>query len=252
VVVKLGQAQSDVEISVRDTGVGIDPDLLPFVFDRFRQGDSSTTRKFGGLGLGLSIVRHLIEMHGGTVAAESEGENCGASFNLRFPLMAGCWPTVNGHLPADGNHRAATNGDVVDWECEGTLAQVRVLVVEDDPDSRQLLNAILTRCRAEVRESADATEALATLQHWRPDVIVSDIEMPRMNGFEFIRRVRRHKELAKIPAAALTAYARMEDRLRALAAGFQMHLAKPVEPAELLTVIASLTKRISYTTSQIR
>lgn len=252
VVIRLSRAKSHIEITVSDTGVGIEPNLLPYIFDRFRQGDSSTTRRFGGLGLGLAIVRHLTEMHGGTVVAESDGKNCGAVFSIRFPLLTGTPPATAGHFASNGHCRATTPGDPTDWDCGDALSNVRVLVVEDDPDSRQLLNAILTRCRAEVRQSADATEALTTMQNWRPDVIVSDIEMPKMNGFEFIRRVRKHKELAKIPAAALTAYARMEDRLRALAAGFQMHLAKPVEPAELLAVIVSLTKRIRYTTSQTR
>lgn len=237
VKVKLKRAESHLEIIISDTGIGIEPELLPFVFDRFRQGDSSTTRKFGGLGLGLAIVRHLVEMHGGTVRVESEGLNRGAGFTVRFPLAPA--PSC-----AEVDHFAMTNRELAGWECGEDLADLRVLVVEDDHDSCQLLVAILTRCQAEVQAAANAVEALTILEEWHPDVIISDIEMPVMNGFEFIRNVRSHKALAKIPAVALTAYARVEDRLRALASGFHMHLAKPAEPAELLAVVASLTKRI--------
>lgn len=237
VKVKLKRAESHLEIIISDTGIGIEPELLPFVFDRFRQGDSSTTRKFGGLGLGLAIVRHLVEMHGGTVRVESEGLNRGAGFTVRFPLAQA--PSC-----AEIDHFAMTNRELAGWECGEDLADLRVLVVEDDHDSCQLLVAILTRCQAEVQAAANAVEALTILEEWHPDVIISDIEMPVMNGFEFIRNVRSHKALAKIPAVALTAYARVEDRLRALASGFHMHLAKPAEPAELLAVVASLTKRI--------
>ena len=237
VKVKLKRAESHLEIIISDTGIGIEPELLPFVFDRFRQGDSSTTRKFGGLGLGLAIVRHLVEMHGGTVRVESEGLNRGAGFTVRFPLAQA--PSC-----AEIDHFAMTNRELAGWECGEDLADLRVLVVEDDHDSCQLLVAILTRCQAEVQAAANAVEALTILEEWHPDVIISDIEMPVMNGFEFIRNVRSHKALANIPAVALTAYARVEDRLRALASGFHMHLAKPAEPAELLAVVASLTKRI--------
>ncbi len=237
VKVKLKRAESHLEIIISDTGIGIEPELLPFVFDRFRQGDSSTTRKFGGLGLGLAIVRHLVEMHGGTVRVESEGLNRGAGFTVRFPLAPA--PSC-----AEVDHFAMTNRELAGWECGEDLADLRVLVVEDDHDSCQLFVAILTRCQAEVQAAANAVEALTILEEWHPDVIISDIEMAVMNGFEFIRNVRSHKALANIPAVALTAYARVEDRLRALASGFHMHLAKPAEPAELLAVVASLTKRI--------
>jgi CheY-like chemotaxis protein len=237
VKVKLKRAESHLEIIISDTGIGIEPDLLPFVFDRFRQGDSSTTRKFGGLGLGLAIVRHLVEMHGGTVLVESEGLNRGAAFTVRLPLAEALSCRA-------GDHLSMVNRELPGWECGEDLAGLRVLVVEDDHDSCQLLVAILTRCHAEVQAAANAVEALTILEEWRPDVIISDIEMPVMNGFEFIRNVRNRKALAKIPAVALTAYTRVEDRLRALAAGFHMHLAKPAEPAELLAVVASLTKRI--------
>lgn len=238
VEMKLKLGNSYVEIVISDSGIGIEPELLPFVFDRFRQGDSSTTRKFGGLGLGLAMVRHLVELHGGTVLVESEGINCGSTFTVCLPLLPEGPPT-------NEDQCATATSELMGWERGKELAGTRILVVEDDFDSSQLLMAILSRCRADVRAASDAIEALAILENWHPDAIISDIEMPAINGFEFVRRVRKHKELAKIPAVALTAHTRVKDRLHALASGFQMHLAKPVEPAELLAVIVSLTKRIS-------
>ncbi|MEP7336989.1 MAG: ATP-binding protein [Acidobacteriota bacterium] len=242
VEVSLEQVEGHIQIIISDTGIGIDPDLLPFVFDRFRQGDSSTTRKFSGLGLGLAIVRYMVEMHGGTVKVESAGKNKGSKFSIGLPMLAerasaDMSAGRSGCIPVDMNDNLSQQG-------YGTeLADVRVLVVDDDPFSRQLLVTILSHCRAEVRTATNGTEALALLQHWRPDVIVSDIEMPEMDGIELIQSLRKRNNLARIPAAALTAYTRFEDRLRALSAGFQMYLAKPVEPAELLRVVASLTER---------
>lgn len=246
---RMEQRQSHVEIVISDSGIGIEPDLLPFVFDRFRQGDSSATRKFGGLGLGLALVRYLVEMHGGTIRAESLGINSGATFTIRLPQLAA--HTVEDKLSpaASETKRVVSDGKLPDWDCGEQLSGVRVMVVEDDPDSRQLMVAILNNCRAEVRTASNGNEALASLQNWQPDVIVSDIEMPEMDGVELIRRLRKRKNLARIPAAALSAYTRLEDRLRALAAGFQMYLAKPIEPAELLTVIACLTGRINRANS---
>lgn len=220
--VNLRRVRSQVEIAIRDNGVGIEPKMLPFIFDRFRQD--------GGLGLGLAIVRYLVELHGGTVQAESAGANSGATFTVRLPLLAA---------------PRAAGGDRWDLDYGAKLADLRVLVVEDDRDSRQLMLVIFSPCRADVRVAANPVEALEMLQDWRPDIIVSDIEMPMMNGLEFIRALRQREDLAGIPAVALTANARMEDRLLSLAAGFQMHLTKPVEPAELLAVVASLTGRIN-------
>jgi len=242
VQVKMETAGSHVRIVVSDTGIGIKPELLPFVFDRFRQGDSSTTRRFGGLGLGLAIVRYMAEMHGGTVGVESAGENCGTTFTIELPASAART------APEKRQSRTLlkTNDESPDREIQAELTDVRVLVVEDDPDSRRLLETILSRCHAEVQTASNGAEALALLQRWRPDVIVSDIEMPDMDGVELIRCLRKRKNLARIPAAALTAYTRVEDRLRSLSAGFQMHLAKPVEPRELLAVVASLTGRFNH------
>lgn len=175
------------------------------------------------------------------MAVESGGVDLGATFTVRLPV-------AQKNLDARVISQEITNQDLRKdswrWECGESLAGQRVLVVEDDHDSCQLLVAILGRCNAEVRVAVNAIEALEILEEWRPDVIVSDIEMPVMNGFEFIRNVRNRKSLANIPAVALTAYTRVEDRLRALSSGFQMHLAKPADPAELLAVVASLTKRI--------
>lgn len=236
--VALRQTDSHVEILICDTGIGIEPELLPYVFDRFRQGDSSTTRRFGGLGLGLAMVRYLVEMHGGTVTANSEGLNRGATFTVQFPVG-------EEHLQTAVGQGATIVTEPEEWDCVRNLAGLRILVVEDDHDCRHLLAAILSRCQAEVKTADNAVTALTMLETWQPEIIISDIEMSVMNGYEFIRNVRNCQSLAKVPAVALTAYARVEDRLRALSSGFQMHLAKPAEPAELLTVVASLTKRIT-------
>jgi CheY-like chemotaxis protein/nitrogen-specific signal transduction histidine kinase len=242
VQLRMETMNSHIKIIVSDTGIGIKPELLPFVFDRFRQGDSSTTRRFGGLGLGLAIVRYMAEMHGGTVSVESAGENCGTTFTIELPVSAA-------HMALEERQSRTLlkmNDEAPDREIHAELTDVRVLVVEDDPDSRRLLETILSRCHAEVQTASNGAEALALLQRWRPDVIVSDIEMPEMDGVELIRCLRKRKNLARIPAAALTAYTRVEDRLRSLSAGFQMHLAKPVEPRELLAVVASLTGRFNH------
>lgn len=236
--VTLRQADAQVEILICDTGIGIEPELLPYIFDRFRQGDSSTTRKYGGLGLGLAMVRYLVEMHGGLVTAESKGLNQGAAFSVRLPAEQDV-------LQAVAEQSLIATMESEEMDCVRDLAGLRILVVEDDYDCRQFLVALLERCQAEVRRAGNAVDALKTLETWQPEIIISDIEMPLMNGYEFIRNVRNSQTLAKVPAVALTAYARVEDRLRALSSGFQMHLAKPAEPAELLTVVASLTKRIA-------
>lgn len=235
VEVILRQADAQVELLIRDTGIGIEPELLPYVFDRFRQGDSSTTRKYGGLGLGLAMVRYLVEMHGGVVTAESNGLNQGATFSVRLPAEQEISQAEQCPLAMEAE----------ETECVRDLGGLRILVVEDDYGCRQFLGALLERCQAEVKTAANAVDALKMLEHWQPEIIISDIEMPMMNGYEFIRNVRNSQGLAKVPAVALTAYARVEDRLRALSSGYQMHLTKPAEPAELLTVVASLTKRIA-------
>jgi PAS domain S-box-containing protein len=236
VSINLTRVDSNVEVTVADTGQGIALEFLPYVFDRFRQADASTTRQHGGLGLGLAIVKHLVEMHGGTVWAESEGEGKGSTFVVRLPVMPVRRETAKVRVREE---YALTRGRL---ECPPSLAGVRVLVVDDEADTREMLSVVLGECEAEVRAVGSAAEALAVLDAWDAEVLVSDIGMPEDDGYELIRSVRARPASrgGGVPAVALTAYARLEDRMRALSAGFQMHVAKPVEPAELVMVIHSL------------
>jgi PAS domain S-box-containing protein len=247
VQVLLARVNSHLELTVSDTGQGIEKKFLPYVFDRFRQADPSTTRKHGGLGLGLAIVRHLVELHGGTVTAESDGAGQGTTFKVSLPLMIVHQPefAAKGGAERDTAAEHPTAGGRIPLECTSELEGLRVLLVEDEPDSREMLVAVLTRCRAEVRAVSNAADALSQLESWLPDVLISDIEMPGEDGYTLIRKVRSlpPERGGKIPAAALTAYARAEDRMRALLAGFQLHVPKPVEPAELAAVVASLSGR---------
>jgi CheY-like chemotaxis protein len=224
---------SSIVIEVTDTGAGIEPEFLPHVFDRFRQQDPGSTRKHGGLGLGLSIVRHLVTQHGGTIEAFSEGEGLGSTFVVRVPLS---------RVPAEnvgGNH-AGDAADVSSPSLEG----VRVLVVDNEPDARSLVRTILEGRGATVTVVESASAALEEIRAHRPDVLVSDIAMPEEDGYTLIRKVRRLEgTFGPLPAAALTAYATASDRAEALLAGYQAHLAKPVEPAELAAVVASLARR---------
>ena len=237
--VRVERYGSDVRVRVSDTGQGIAPEFLPHVFERFRQQDGSTTREHGGLGLGLAIVRHLVEQHGGRVSAESAGERRGSTFTINLPLAAVKAPP--GERGADGPTPSQA------WSGEGraTLGGVRVLVVDDQPDARELLGMVLARAGAEVSTAASAAEALELLQTGEVDVLVSDIGMPSADGYALIGRLREMTEARarRPPAVALTAYASEEDRRRALAAGFDAHLPKPVEPAELISVIAGLVAR---------
>ncbi|MBV8859514.1 MAG: PAS domain-containing protein [Acidobacteria bacterium] len=238
VEVRVGRAGSQMLVAVSDTGQGIEPEFLPHVFERFRQADMGTTRRHGGLGLGLAIVRHLVELHGGTVKAESEGEGRGSTFTVRLPVRAvrdAAQPAARGAGPARPEAFEAP-------AAPHTLEGVKVLVVDDEPDARRLLTEVLARRGAQVRTAESAGEALETLQAWRPHVLLSDIGMPDGDGYELIRRVRElpFERGGRTPAAALTAYAGPADRARALASGFQLHVAKPVEPAELAAVVAGL------------
>ena len=242
VEVALERVNSHVEITVSDTGVGISPDFLPYVFERFRQADASSTRRHGGLGLGLSIVKHLAELHGGTVRAKSPGEGMGASFIVHLPVSPA-------RLDEPGRHHPTAAGaapEVASRRDVPNLEGLKVLVVDDEPDARLLVARILTEGRAEVVTTSSADDALAALERERPHVLVSDIGMPDVDGYELMRRVRGMSSGTggAVPAVALTAFARPEDRLRALHAGYQMHVAKPVEPAELVTVVASLAGRL--------
>jgi signal transduction histidine kinase len=233
VKVTLRKIDSEVEIAVIDNGQGIKNEFLAHVFDRFRQEDASTSRQFSGLGLGLSLAKQLIEMHGGFIEAKSEGEGKGASFFVRLPLAA-----VQIEDYSFNHHDVYTDREPV-------LNGLQILIVEDEPDARDLVQRILEERGACVTVAGCAAEALASFIKRKPDVIISDIGMPGQDGYEFIRKLRAIEEIGgkRTPAAALTALARSEDRRRALLSGFQTHIAKPVDPLELLAVVASLAGR---------
>ncbi|MCA1594149.1 MAG: response regulator, partial [Acidobacteria bacterium] len=240
VQVRLERVNSHIEIAVSDTGAGIKPEFLPHVFERFRQADQATTRQYGGLGLGLAIVRHLVELHGGTVQAESEGEGQGATFIVKLPVI----PVYQKDDPVERVHPAAREA-LPSFNCPERLDGLRVLVVDDEADTRELLKFGISQCGAEVTTVASAREALEAIEKARPEVLISDIGMPEEDGYELIKKVRALPAGSggRIPAIALTAYARTEDRLRALRAGYQMHITKPVELAELIAIMASLVER---------
>lgn len=224
---KLQNAQSYAQIQVKDTGKGINPDFLPYVFDYFRQEDGKTTRKFGGLGLGLAIVRHLTEIHGGAVQVESAGEGQGTTFTVRLPLISSA---------AEAREKIATIVPSID------LSQLKILVVDDDEDMRELVQIILQQQNIQVRVAASAAEALIIFDQPPPDVLISDIGMPEVNGYLLMQQIRNRlpKQGGLVPAIALTAYAGEYDRQQAIAAGFQIHLAKPVEPEKLIGTIVAL------------
>ena len=239
VQVRVELVNSHVEIVVSDTGIGIRAEFLPFAFERFRQADAGTTRKTGGLGLGLSIVRHIVEMHGGTVDVASEGEGKGATFRVRLPLMI---VHASGIREPREHPRAERLAPLTGL---GNLAGVKVLAVDDDADALGLLRVVMESAGAEVVTIASAREVLATIASIHPDVLVVDLGMPEMDGFELIARIRASDDAwtRDIPATALTAFARSEDRTRALRSGFEMHLAKPVDPGELVASVAMLVRR---------
>ncbi len=237
---QLHDVDAHARITITDTGEGIRQEFLPYVFDRFRQADGSTTRMHGGLGLGLAIVRHLVELHGGTVGAESEGVGHGATFTITLPLSAPAQESA-----PDGETERQLTTQESELEHLADLSGLRVLVVDDEADSLEFLSVSLAGCGAEIRAVSSAAEALYVLGQFQPDVLVSDIGMPQEDGYTLMRKVRAlgPEHGGAIPAAAVTAYARTEDRMRALLAGFQTHIAKPVEPAELAAVVASLAGR---------
>ncbi|HSK74074.1 MAG TPA: ATP-binding protein, partial [Pyrinomonadaceae bacterium] len=238
VQVRLERVNSSVEISVSDTGKGISPEFLPYVFDRFQQADNTSTGRQGGLGLGLSITRHIVELHGGTIRAESSGENMGATFTVSLPVMIV-------HRKDDSASSISENQSSAEEENSPLSTQLnglRTLVVDDEADSRDLLTAILTLHGAQVTAASNVAEAVEKFQTVKPDLIISDIGMPGEDGFSLIKKLKAFNkdQKQKIPAIALTAYASQSDRLKILSAGYQMHLAKPIEPEELLIVIANL------------
>jgi CheY-like chemotaxis protein len=235
ITVAMQRSASEVVLSVTDSGAGIDPAFLPFVFDRFKQADSSSTRRVGGLGLGLAIVRHLVELHGGRAEAKSEGEGKGATFSITLPLR----PLGAAHTPEPSP--LATPSPCTTSTPVARLAGTRVLVVEDESDGRELLEAVLSSAGADVRTAASATEGLDLLQRFRPHVLVSDIGMPEEDGYSFIVRVKALPgSVGAIPSIALTAFTRTQDKAKALAMGFTTHVGKPVNPDELVATVANL------------
>ncbi|PSR13981.1 histidine kinase [filamentous cyanobacterium CCP3] len=234
--IRLRPGQNCVQIQVRDTGKGITPDFLPYVFDYFRQEDGTTTRNFGGLGLGLAIVRHITELHGGTVGAESAGEGMGSTFTVQLPLLKG----QDDNWPGPGRERSAHPAPLY------PLAGVRVLAIDDDGDVRELVEFMLQQAGAEVRVMASATETLQQLADFAPDILISDVGMPEVDGYMLMRQIRAlAPDRRAIPAIALTAYAAEVDQQEAIAAGFQLHLAKPIEPEALIDAIVNLLNRPS-------
>ena len=238
--VKVQRTDSHAEIVVSDSGVGISKEFLPYVFDRFRQADASTTRIHGGLGLGLSIVRQLVDLHGGSVSVHSEGEGKGATFTITLPFV-GVTSNQNEAEPV----YPIQSEEVIPFEGLPSLQGVKVLVVDDEADTRELICEVLKECGSEVIMSRSVAEALDALEQHHPDILISDLGMPDEDGYSLISKIRAlpAERGGQIPAAALTAYARAEDRMRVLRSGFQFHLPKPVDSAELVTVVASLAGR---------
>jgi signal transduction histidine kinase/DNA-binding response OmpR family regulator len=238
VAVRLENLGAHLELTVSDSGKGIDPEFLPFVFDRFRQADGSITRAHGGLGLGLAIVRHLVELHGGTVEAASKGEGHGATFTVKLPIKEAVF---------DFRGREFTPqmaAPVYSKDISALLKGLRILIVDDDNDTREMLSEVLEQSGVEAKTASSAKEALELLGSWNIDLIISDIGMPGEDGYNLICKVRSTEKISHIPAIALTAFARSEDRIKALSVGFQTHVPKPIDPIELVMVVATLTERI--------
>lgn len=239
VQVRLQRINSSVEIGVSDTGQGISPDFLPYIFERFRQQDNTKTRRHGGLGLGMAITRHIIELHGGTIRAESPGEGLGATFTVRLPVMI----LHSDKLPASAQSDDSVSSEKDDLSETDSirLSGFQILIVDDEADARDLIAFILSEHGANVIAAASVREAVEKFQSLKPDLIVSDIEMPDEDGFSLIEKLNafNKQQKRKIPAIALTAHARPSERLKVLSSGYQIHLAKPVEPAELLAVVAN-------------
>jgi PAS domain S-box-containing protein len=237
VQIKMERTDSHIDIEVSDRGQGIKPEFLPYIFNRFSQADSSINRSYGGLGLGLAIVKHLVELHGGTVEAASEGTGRGATFKVSLPILI-----LEKELDHTGHVRSQGWGKE-SFALPTSLIGLRILAVDDEPDTIEMLKTIFEQCRAEVRTATSVTQAIEILDRWNPDVLISDIGMPDQNGYDLIREVRTRapKQGGNIPAVALTAYARVEDRVKTLTAGYQMHVPKPIEPEELITIVANLT-----------
>lgn len=232
--IRLEQIDNQAQITVSDAGKGINPDFLPYIFESFRQEDASTTRKYGGLGLGLTIVRQLVEAHGGTIVADSPGKGLGATFTVRFPLL---------NVEPENNQTGDLPQEIFD------LTGIRVLAVDDELDARELLTALLTQYGAEVLTVASVAEVLTSLKSFQPDVLVSDIGMPEVDGYTLIQQIRAlPPELGgQLPAIALTAYATEDARQRAIASGYQQHLTKPLEPELLAEAIVAIAHSLGLT-----
>lgn len=239
--VHLKRKDTSVVIIVSDTGEGISPEFLPFIFDRFRQAEGTSSRHHGGLGLGLAIVRHLVELHQGTVSAASEGVGKGATFRAAFPCIAVT------RIGTDLESEDGVTGSYDDNQ-SSLLQGVHVLVVDDEPDARELLTIAISHSSAEVRAVGTAREALEVFDQWKPDVLISDIGMPGEDGYELIRKVRtlEGEHGGTVPAVALTGYASDEDAARARIAGFQLHLSKPVSPNDLVAAVATLALKARH------
>jgi hypothetical protein len=232
---------SHMEVKVVDAGRGISADFLPHVFERFRQADKATSRQQGGLGLGLAIVRQLVELHGGTVHAASEGEGRGATFTIRLPILTAAAPPERWSELAERRFAASMGSPK---RRSPRLDDLHILVVDDHADGRTLTSLVLTEAGASVSAVASVREALQLLEGQRPDVIVSDIGLPEEDGYALVRRIRQHEAAhgGFLPAIALTGFARAEDRTRILAAGFQAHVSKPLDPAELTAAITAVVQ----------
>jgi CheY-like chemotaxis protein/anti-sigma regulatory factor (Ser/Thr protein kinase) len=242
---RLARSGGQIEISISDTGIGIESHFLPYVFERFRQADSSSTRRYGGLGLGLAIVRHIVEMHGGSITATSPGKGQGSTFTFMFPAAEKYFlpKTAIGRQEPGAAPASEPTGPATRCRLDG----LRVLVVEDDQDTLDMLRMVLDHCGASVATAASAREGLNILEQWKPDALISDVAMPDEDGFALIGQVRSlgADRGGNIPAVALTAFTRDEDRAHALSAGFQRYVMKPVAPDELVAVVASLTGRVN-------
>jgi CheY-like chemotaxis protein len=237
VSVNLGRVNSCAEIEVIDNGQGISPEFLPFVFDRFRQADSTSTRQHGGLGLGLAIARHLIEIHGGAIEARSDGEGKGAAFTVSLPAVGS---TVVAALPQAVEVEPSESLD--SWPPQGILYGFHVLLVDDDEDTLELLSAALRSRSAQVTAVSSAAQAIDAIKTFRPDVLVSDIAMPGEDGYELIQKIIELDVAPRIPAIAITAYAKEEDKENALLAGYQRYLSKPVELGEFISAVAEAAR----------
>jgi CheY-like chemotaxis protein/two-component sensor histidine kinase len=229
--VQLRRINSQIELRVIDNGIGINPAFLPHVFRRFSQGDTSLTRPNAGLGVGLSIVKSIVELHGGTVTAFSDGEGHGSTFTVKIPIYA--------LQKKERSSEAASNAPAYTQPSGEELIGLKILVVDDEMDTRNMLRYIFDQCGAIVETAQSANAALEVIDRWNPDMLISDIGMPNLDGYELIRILRQERK-NQIPAIALTAMTRIEDRLRAVTAGYQMHVPKPVEPAELIAIASSL------------